>query len=360
MNVILGTNNKQIDKYISSMDNITVLTQIRKREQIIDRVIDLNPHAIIISKSLSGKTDFFDILKRLRDLKPHLKIVFLYGEKDQEYHLFLDRLISLHIYNFLVGDMDEISLEDVILRDYTIEDVSSYQLSEPEESLPEPEPEKEEPIKEYPLPRQDDDLQVMVVEKIIERERIETEVVGNLKIGIASLFPRAGCTHMALDLAYYLTTKKKDVGVIVSNQVYESLVSYYLLQDKACVIKGVHIYQNEITALNNHKTVVYDYGALNDQNSDRYYTSNLKVLISPVGHWEIDRLTDFLRTSEYVDKIEFALYPISSDYFRELEYNLSGGKARAYMLQHSPELFNKHLINGKTYARILKRIEKNL
>ena len=361
MNIILGTNNKQVDKYVSSMDNITVLTQVRKREQIIDRVIDLNPHAILIAKTLAGKIGFYDVFKRLRDLKPNLKIIFLYGEKDEEYRLFLDRLISLHIYNFLAGSMDELELEDVILRDYTLEDVSSYQISQQEElALPRPEPEDHpKPAKEYHIEKEPE-IDVMVVEKVIERERIETEVIGNIRIAVGSLFARAGCTHMSLDLAYYLSKQKKDIGVIVSPQIYDSLTSYYIIDGEDCVIKGVHIYRDEIKALNNHKTVIYDFGRLHDDNIQRFYEANLKIMISPVGHWEIDVLTDFLRNTDYVTQIEFVLYPVSAGYFRELEHNLAKGKARAYMLQYSPKIFDKCLLNSGNYDKILRRIFTSL
>ena len=210
--VVVAVGNRKIERCIARMEAIDVLTTVRKREAVLDAVINYNPHAVILSRELSGKTEMTDVIQRCRNLKEQCRIVFIYGEVDAEYKYFSDFLVRQGIYNILTGAVDEDRLEDAIERTYTAEDVVGYQAGPEEDREPIPKPIPE--MRPVAAPEQEKELEILLVEKIVERETIQTKVLGNVVIGVAALYPHGGSTHTALELAACLHRLKKDVGVL--------------------------------------------------------------------------------------------------------------------------------------------------
>ena len=58
MKVVLGVGDKSLEKYITEMPEVDVLTTVRRREGIIDAIVNYNPHAVILSMALPGKADY--------------------------------------------------------------------------------------------------------------------------------------------------------------------------------------------------------------------------------------------------------------------------------------------------------------
>ena len=52
--VVVAVGNRKIERCIARMEAIDVLTTVRKREAVLDAVINYNPHAVILSRELSG------------------------------------------------------------------------------------------------------------------------------------------------------------------------------------------------------------------------------------------------------------------------------------------------------------------
>lgn len=67
--VVVAVGNRKIERCIARMEAIDVLTTVRKREAVLDAVINYNPHAVILSRELSGKTEMTDVIQRCRNLK---------------------------------------------------------------------------------------------------------------------------------------------------------------------------------------------------------------------------------------------------------------------------------------------------
>ena len=67
--VVVAVGNRKIERCIARMEAIDVLTTVRKREAVLDVVINYNPHAVILSRELSGKTEMTDVIQRCRNLK---------------------------------------------------------------------------------------------------------------------------------------------------------------------------------------------------------------------------------------------------------------------------------------------------
>lgn len=360
MNVILATGNKHIDTFISNMREINVLTSIKTIEKIIDTVIERNPHCIILSTDLtdnSSNFEFKEIIKTLKQLKPNLKIVFLYGEKDGEEKAFCDFLIQQKVYDFIIGSIDEYNLTNLILENATIEDVKPYILNQEErekiikESLEEEQQKIKEPVTNSPVKK----LEVLIVEKLIEKEVINTQYIGNYKIGIGSLFNRSGCTHTTIELGLFLTSKKLDVAIVISQDDFDKIKSYYMLTDNR--IENLYLYSDVGLALN-HKIVIFDFGKLNDENISLFYEQNLKLLITPTSALEIDTLTKFVTDNVYAPQISFCFYPISDNSFKELRSNLKKGNCNGYKLAYNPCFIDKNSENQKTFDNICKDIIK--
>lgn len=366
MNVILAVNDKSIEKFIASHKEINVLTSLRKREQIIDRVIELNPHTLVLSKYLSGKLDLREIITRLRELKPNLKIVFLYGSTDSEYRLFTDFLIRNNVYNFIVGGIDEDNLINVVIKSYTLDDVRSFMLSDTEKQ--EEEKKQKEVVSQQEQLLNEDikieeshkehQLDVLIVEKIIERETIQNKFIGTITINIGSLYSRSGCTHFALCYGAFLKKQKLDFGVVVNETVYNALKSFYMIDKDVLDIKGIQIYNDYIKAKNNHKIVVNDMGFLNETNKDLFYQGTKQIILTPSSAWEIDTLTNFIKQCEYSRFIDYVFFPITDDYFKEIRKNLAYGKYNAYQMNFS-NLF-EYKNNSKMFDKISENIIKGL
>lgn len=124
--VVVAVGNKKIERFIAQMDTIDVLTTIRRKEAVLDAIINYNPHVVVLSRELSGKIEMTDVIRRCRSLKEKCRVVFIYGEIDTEYKYFSYFLVQQGIYNILTGAVDAERLEDVIERVYTLEDIVGY------------------------------------------------------------------------------------------------------------------------------------------------------------------------------------------------------------------------------------------
>lgn len=352
--VVVAVGNKKIERCIARMEAIDVLTTVRKREAVLDAVINYNPHAVILSRELSGKTEMTDVIQRCRNLKEQCRIVFIYGEVDAEYKYFSDFLVRQGIYNILTGAVDEDRLEDAIERTYTAEDVVGYQAGPEEDREPIPKPIPE--MRPVAAPEQEKELEILLVEKIVERETIQTKVLGNVVIGVAALYPHGGSTHTALELAACLHRLKKDVGVLTDREVFSRAKDYYLLKESngCIVLEGISIYTDEAQALGCHRVVIRDLGRLNGHNTEQFLKASCKLLVCGVSAWEIDTLTDYLRGNKYADTIEYLLWPANEAQAKSYIKNLRQGKCRGYAVAYNPDPLIKNTENTKMFQKLLQ------
>lgn len=361
MNVILAVNNKTIERFIGSLPTVTVLTTIRRREQVIDSVLSRNPNTIVLSPALGGRVDMREIISTLKKLKPSVKIVYIYGDRDNEYKGFLDFLVRTGVYDFVPEEITEDTIKAALLKNSSLNDVRRYLLDEDDAARLTAEKEKKAlnsdaaPIITTPVkPAR---LDVLIVEKVYERTKIQNTFLGNVTIGIGSLFPRAGCTHTSLEMAATLRHQKYDVGVCTDADTFKKLRDYYLLSDGEHTINGCDIYCDELLAKQRHKIVVYDLGHLETADQlHRFYDMGAAVLLCPAAPWEIDRLTDFLRDNEFAQSINFLFYPISEKDFKSLSKNMQQGGCRAYRIASNPDIFARSSENAKVYASALRSV----
>lgn len=365
LTAVFAANDKQIEKCVKQIPDVNILCSVKRREAIVDTVIEYNPHMVIIKKSLPGKTDFREIIRKLRTFKPDLKIVFLYGRPDEEYRSFLDYLISQRVYDFVLGDIDEVELNAAIRGDKKLKDVEQFILTnEDKERAKEQEAksliEKEErPASEREKVTQSPE--VFIVEKIVEKTKIEQRYIGTIKIAIAGLYERTGCTHLSMEMCGYLNEKyRKDVGVVISDDVLQSIRDYYTITTPETKIKGIKLYRNDTEAISKHKAVIYDLGRLTDDNLEAFQNANVQVIICPSAPWEVDTITDFLRLDDVnVQNIEYVFFPITDQYYKEIRRNMEKGGCRTYQGHFNPSPFVRSA-NDRNYEKMLQKLIKDM
>lgn len=354
--VVVAVGNKKIERFIAQMDTIDVLTTIRRKEAVLDAIINYNPHVVVLSRELSGKIEMTDVIRRCRSLKEKCRVVFIYGEIDTEYKYFSYFFVQQGIYNILTGAVDAERLEDVIERVYTLEDIVGYQLNQengPKKSVLDPTPNTSPTLVE---PAPEKELEVLFVEKIVERETIQTTVLGNVIIGVSSLFPHGGSTHTALELAAYLHRLKKDSGSLTDQQTYDRIKGFYMLKENNGLItlEGIPIYTDEAQIMNSHRTVIRDMGRLTDHNASCFLKANLKLLVCGVSAWEIDTLTDFLRGNKYANTIKYLLWPANEVQTKSYIKNLRHGECHGYTVSYNPDPLIKNADNTKMFQKLLQ------
>ena len=205
-------------------------------------------------------------------------------------------------------------------------------------------------------PEQEKELEILLVEKIVERETIQTKVLGNVVIGVAALYPHGGSTHTALELAACLHRLKKDVGVLTDREVFRRAKDYYLLKESngCIVLEGISIYTDEAQALGCHRVVIRDLGRLNGHNTEQFLKASCKLLVCGVSAWEIDTLTDYLRGNKYADTIEYLLWPANEAQAKSYIKNLRQGKCRGYAVAYNPDPLIKNTENTKMFQKLLQ------
>lgn len=77
MKVVLGVGDKSLEKYITEMPEVDVLTTVRRREGIIDAIVNYNPHAVILSMALPGRATIGIFCRKSRS----------FGTKPKRLHL---------------------------------------------------------------------------------------------------------------------------------------------------------------------------------------------------------------------------------------------------------------------------------
>lgn len=338
-NIVLAVGNKDIEQCYKNLPDFEVTHIFRKRERLIDDILRLKepPAFLVISEALAGKTNLHEIIVQLQELRPQISIVFLYGPVDEQYTAMAEFLIAQKVYSIVAGEITESVLHNALKEEYSQEHALATLQKNRQNMTTEIE-------RKTPVPP---------IAKEIERTVIQTHIIGTIKIAISSIFPRAGCTNFALELAAYLTTAKIDVGIVVSEFLYVALKDYYMVNAVSLVVEGVHFYTDFSIAVNKHKVIVYDIGQLSAGNESDFYSIEYKILLCPSQPWEIDQITNFATGNQLAHKINFVFWPISEKFFREIERQFVRKNMLAYQYNFNPEpLTERNIKNVKMFEEI--------
>ena len=359
MNVILATTNKPINATITALREVNVLTTITKREQIIDRALQLNPHVLVLGRELPGKLDWRELIHRVRELRPDMRVVFWYGDSDDEVNLFCDFLVRAGVYDILTDTPSDLEIQELIQTPISRTQAESWHLLS--DSPPDATVLSEEAVDAPPSDELPPAPTVSLFPMSGTPQTVTPIHISKITIGVGSLFPRAGCTHTTLLVGMYLHRQKQDVGVVVAPSVYTALTDYFELTDgKQLLIEGLPIYNNLHQATSKHAVVVVDDGLLSDDTVQfRFFARTIKLLICPCAPWEIDTLTAFLRDNAdtgVIQHLQYLFYPVAQDYFEELRRNMASGGARAFHLVDASD-WTTDTCNDVMLAQALREFE---
>ena len=355
MNIILAVNDRALEKHITALPGINVLTTIKRREQVVDNVLSFNPATVVLSSSLLGGLEFRELIDTLRKVRPELKIVFIYGNKDDEYKSFIDFLIRREVYDIVHDEIDEETIHRALFVNATLGEMKFYLLDKESVSdIAAPAPRIPGAKKEPPK------LEVLIVEKIIERSIIETKYLGNIIVGVGGLFPRSGCTYTAIKLGQALGALKCDVGVCISPKTLQAIAEYSLTENTAKIeLWGCQMYSDMSLAKSNHKIVISDIGNVYPGRVEEFYLCDEKFLLCPCAPWEIDTLTEFLSDNSFASQIRYLFCPITDNGFKEIEQNMKKGNCNAYKLPYNPNIETLSREQGKFFKELLKPLMNN-
>lgn len=148
MRVILAVNHEQLEDYISSLNEIDVINILRNRKAILSECKESQADLIVISHTLPGAENIRDILTKLTSKNyPNLRIVYLYGEDDNDRKDFVNFLISRGVYDYFIGDLEPETVNQLLFEPKNRDDVKHDIVDTPIINNP---IDKEQVIKEAP------------------------------------------------------------------------------------------------------------------------------------------------------------------------------------------------------------------
>lgn len=363
--VVTAVGDKALERLIGNIDTVDVLTRVRKKEQVIEAVISYNPHAVILSRELGGKGDLLEVVQRLRIAAERCKIVFIYGNKDEDFRQTRDFLRQQGVSSILVGAIDRELLRDAIERDHTAEEADGL-IEEPVEddewvpaaALPQPTP-------EAPSGNAEEKEEELLLNEKIQRllDRQPPRPAGGAepqRIAVAALQKRGGATHLALEVAAELARQHHKVGVQVEHQILDAMCQEYELQELSgtATVSGVTLFCDQ-GMQSRFDVVVLDMGQLAGRGYIEFFRQPYRLLCCGAAPWETPELLDFIEeNSDVAGTVEYILYPAAARKAQELTAELRRSGCRAYPWSYNPNPLVKNRENVKALRRMLQSLRR--
>jgi cellulose biosynthesis protein BcsQ len=104
MKVLLAVNHDEIEQYVSSLAGISIISIVKDRESLLNSAAAYDYEVAVIANELEGNVDMEDIIRVLTAKKsPSQRIVFFYGEWDEDCDDFIRLLSSSGIQDYFIG-----------------------------------------------------------------------------------------------------------------------------------------------------------------------------------------------------------------------------------------------------------------
>lgn len=359
MNVLLAINHESLEKFIECQDNIIVVKKLVSKKNLITECEDSKPDVVVISHGLPGDADMDEVLTKLSLSKIfNGRIVYLYGEDDNNRRQFINSLIIKGIYDYYVGDLDVDIIHDLLFKPKTRNEVKKDII------------ENELKIKNENNSMNKDKVIENVTEKIIEKT-VE-KIVGTVTIAVAGTISRIGTTHTALSIAEFLKNYNYKVAMLEyhnSDHFRCILSSYEDVQElnNSYLFDNLYFYpyNEELSVLNtlqeNFNYIVLDMGKYAECDISEFKRSNIKIIVSGVKDWEIKDLELILKNNdkEYLKNINYYFNYTDDENFERMKSNMIDeevGQLNCFQsqLNANPFLINKE--NIKCFKELLKGI----
>lgn len=268
MKVILAVDLKPLEKFISERKDIDVLKNVRSRKTLLDDCLSLNPHLVIISRSLPGEGSIREILATLKVSRDEGefkgRIIYLYGEDDVFRKSFTNFLIDVGVYDFHIGDIDEETILKLIYEpkgsnEVIYEDIQEATHQDDNEILEEIEKEEASGITEP-------QIKIKFVERIVEVEKVvkvkeivevEKRIERTIKQNVLAFYT----TDNSLDkddvltqISILLAKKSNQKILVIDMNTLTPSLDHFFAVDKEIEFKDIY----NITGLNTGLAAVYN------------------------------------------------------------------------------------------------------
>lgn len=140
MKVILATGHERIDNFISGLDGIQVVSVLHNKETLVPECEAENFDCLIVSAAIlpSGSQETITIINKITTIM-NFRIVFLYGDDDENRPGFINYLISRGIHDFHYGEqLRKTDLPDLVFNPKTRDDVKHCIIDDAELSINDP------------------------------------------------------------------------------------------------------------------------------------------------------------------------------------------------------------------------------
>lgn len=381
MNIVIYSN-KKIKKYFdANMDlkqyNITVLGyETEMRTNFVKRITeDYNPHTLVVFDGVKQQKgfDFFSCLKELREKNPNLRIIYLYGniENEADFLTKAEKLLPYEIYDIVTFSLYSQGfkkqfvdlLENPMSKD---EFQSSIEKSGQEQTVISDtlKTEIQKIIDTTPVffSQSDNDAEfdVDTAENIdeVQEHLKDTE---NISVGVSCVTFNSGVAQTAFEIAIMLSQSKNKTALFLSNERYSRYLKFHGVEkaDNGFTANGLPIFpQSEAEQAVNYKFAVYE--LTDTKNSSEqlktFENADVKISLCTGTEWDISYLQEYLNSPvSYLKDINYCFYPISQPDFMKYNRQMIKGHCKAYRLRTSPNYTNPCQWNRDVYTDILNR-----
>ncbi len=360
--VVSAVGDKTLERLIGNIDSVDVLTRVRKRERVIDTVISYNPHAVVLSRELTGKGDLLEIVQRLRIACADCRVVFIYGNKDPELRQAKEFLQQQGVRSILVGTIDQELLQDAIERDQATP--ADDLISAPETDDWTPMPAVAPTMVPTPAGAEEKAEELLLNEKmqqLLDQEPSAADSAASpQRIAVAALQRRGGATHLSLEVAAVLARQHHKVGVQVEQQILDAVCRAYGVPalSGTVTVSGVTLFCSQ-SQQNRFDVVVQDMGQLSGNGYIAFFQAPYRLLCCGTAPWDTPELLDFIEeNSDVAGTVEYILYPAAPRRALELTAELRRSGCRAYPFDCNPEPFAISRRNEKVIRRMLQSLRR--
>lgn len=360
--VVSAVGDKTLERLIGNIDSVDVLTRVRKRERVIDTVISYNPHAVVLSRELSGKGDLLEIVQRLRIACADCRVVFIYGNKDPELRQAKEFLQQQGVRSILVGTIDQELLQDAIERDQATP--ADDLISAPETDDWTPMPAVAPTMVPTPAGAEEKAEELLLNEKmqqLLDQEPSAADSAASpQRIAVAALQKRGGATHLSLEVAAVLARQHHKVGVQVEHRILDAMCQEHELQELSgtVTVSGVTLFCDQ-GMQSRFDVVVLDMGQLAGRGYIEFFQAPYRLLCCGTAPWDTPELLEFIQdNSDVAGTVEYILYPVAPRRALELTAELRRSGCRAYPFGCNPEPFAISRRNEKVIRRMLQSLRR--
>lgn len=345
---------KTVDK------NIDFMTELKKIERLGIK------HLIIDLTSITDQDAFIKAIRSFRIINDKAQVLII-APNYKPGNKLIHHLVSMGIYDIIApsGNLEGIALNPHIIQ--SVKSPSTYKnavkwviASDDEESI-----ESKTEVKK---------------EKPVHLEITKEKIVGTVVITVAGSQHNVGCTHTAIQLAYFLAKhegnfkvafleagSKKDL-IFLNNDypaaAYENSFNY----------KDIDFYSNNVSlvdllALNHYNYIVLDIGPLKylaennryipSTNFDEMFRAHISILVCQSKPWQLPHLLNALKNqnSDFVIPDNWNIYFTLTDdkTYSELK-RLFGPSTKVYNAPYVPELFDNSDKLDSIFSSILDSV----